>query len=98
MAQLGDFLLLETIKTTRFIGEIFKNKNQVKTFQNFCQMQNILNKNIELVMASAITLTYNEIKYIKIIKSLQNRGILLRGTTERLIVTKENSLVIFLIY
>ena len=61
-------------------------------------MQNILNKNIELVMASAITLTYNEIKYIKIIKSLQNRGILLRGTTERLIVTKENSLVIFLIY
>ena len=61
-------------------------------------MQNILNKNIELVMASAITLTYNEIKYIKIIKSLQNRGILLRGTTERLIVTKEDSLVIFLIY
>ena len=36
MAQLGDFLLLETIKTTRFIGEIFKNKNQVNTFQNFC--------------------------------------------------------------
>ena len=33
-------------------------------------MQNILNKNIELIMASAITLTYNEIKYIKIIKSL----------------------------
>ena len=61
-------------------------------------MQNILNKNIELIMASAITLTYNEIKYIKIIKSLQNRGILLRGTTERLIVTKEDSLVIFLIY
>ena len=61
-------------------------------------MQDVPNKNIELVMASAITLTYNEIKYIKIIKSLQNRGILLRGTTERLIVTKENSLVIFLIY
>ena len=61
-------------------------------------MQNILNKNIELVMASAMTLTYNEIKYIKIIKSLENRGILLRGTTDRLIVTKEDSLVIFLIY
>ena len=61
-------------------------------------MQDVPNKNIELVMASAITLTYNEIKYIKIIKSLQNRGILLRGTTERLIVTKEDSLVIFLIY
>ena len=49
-------------------------------------------------MASAMTLTYNEIKYIKIIKSLENRGILLRGTTDRLIVTKEDSLVIFLIY
>ena len=61
-------------------------------------MQDVPNKNIELVMASAITLTYNEIKYIKKIKSLQNRGILLRGTTERLIVTKEDSLVIFLIY
>ena len=61
-------------------------------------MQDVPNKNIELVMTSAITLTYNEIKYIKIIKSLQNRGILLRGTTERLIVTKEDSLVIFLIY
>ena len=61
-------------------------------------MQDVPNKNIELVMASAITLTYNEIKYIKIIKSLQNRGILLRGTTDRLIVTKEDSLVIFLIY
>ena len=61
-------------------------------------MQDVPNKNIELVMASAITVTYNEIKYIKIIKSLQNRGILLRGTTERLIVTKEDSLVIFLIY
>ena len=36
MAQLGDFLLLKTIKTTRFIEEIFKNKNRVKTFQNFC--------------------------------------------------------------
>ena len=36
MAQLGDFLLLETIKTTRFTGEVFKNKNRVKTFQNFC--------------------------------------------------------------
>ena len=57
MAQLGDFLLLETIKTTRFIGEVFKNKNRVKIFQNFCQMQDVLNKNIELVMAPAITLT-----------------------------------------
>ena len=32
-------------------------------------------------MCSEITLTNNEIKDIKVIKSLENRGILLKGTT-----------------
>ena len=32
-------------------------------------------------MGSGITLTNNEVKDIKVIKSLENRGILLKGTT-----------------
>ena len=37
-------------------------------------------------MSSEITLTNNEIKYIiKIIKYLENRGVLLKGTTRKII-------------
>ena len=36
-------------------------------------------------MGSGITLTSNEIKYVmKVIKSLENRGILLKGTTRKI--------------
>ena len=38
-----------------------------------------------LIMGSGITVTNNEIKYfIKVICSLENRGILLKGTTKKI--------------
>ena len=43
-----------------------------------------LNKKIRTIKGSGITLTNNEIKDImKVIKSLENRGILLKGTTTK---------------
>ena len=58
---------------------------------------NILNKklyeNLSSVMGSGITLTNNEMKYIiEIIKLLQNRGIWLKGNTEKNI-SKERELL-----
>ena len=37
-----------------------------------------------------ITLTKNEIKDIKVIRSLENRGILLKETTKKLLVKKDD--------
>ena len=40
---------------------------------------------ISLITGSGITLTKNEIKdIIKVIKSLENRGVLLKGTTRKI--------------
>ena len=44
-------------------------------------------------------LTNNETEdIIKVIKSLENRGISLKGTTEKSKAKKEDSLLIFLVY
>ena len=39
---------------------------------------------ISVITSSGITLTKNEIKDIKVIKSLENRGVLLKGTTRKI--------------
>ena len=55
---------------------------------------NIIGKNIKegisSINSSGITLTNNEIKdIIKVIKSLENKGVLLKATTAKLLVKKE---------
>ena len=48
-------------------------------------------------MGSGIKLRNNEVKdIIKVIKSLENKGILLKVTTEKLLVKKEDDFSIFL--
>ena len=50
-----------------------------------------LNKTFTSSRGSGITLTNNEIKDImKVIKSLENRGMLCKGTIEKLLVKKED--------
>ena len=49
----------------------------------------------EHITGSGITLTYNEIKDIKVIKSLENRGVLLKGFTRK-ITSQEEGFIIFL--
>ena len=50
-------------------------------------------------MGLGITLTNNEIKdIIKIIRSLENKGILLKATSEKFISKKEDSFIFFLVY
>ena len=50
----------------------------------------------EHITGSGITLTYNEIKdIIKVIKSLENRGVLLKGFTRK-ITSQEERFIIFL--
>ena len=45
----------------------------------------MIKKGILSIMGSGIALANNEIKYImKVIKSLENRGILLKGTTRKI--------------
>ena len=41
-------------------------------------------------MGSGVTLTNNEIKDMKVMKSLENRGILLKETIKNLIVKKKD--------
>ena len=56
---------------------------------------NVISKKIkDRLTGSGITLTNNEIKYIiNVIRSLENRGILLNGATKKLIVKKEEFLI-----
>ena len=42
-----------------------------------------IKKEISIITGSGITLTNNEIKDIKLIRSLENRGIFLKGTTRK---------------
>ena len=56
-------------------------------------------KEISLVPVSGITPTNNEIKYVlKVIAALENSGILIKKTTEKLLLKKENYSVTFLIH
>ena len=53
-----------------------------------------LNKKLTIREGSGMMPTNNEIKYImKAIRSLENRGILLKGTTTKLVVKKGNLLI-----
>ena len=50
-------------------------------------------------MGSGITLANNGIEYIiKVIQSLENRGILLRELLKKIIIKMEDSLVILLVH
>ena len=52
----------------------------------------------KFIAGSVITLTSNEMKdIIKVITSVENRGILLRGTTEKVIIEKGGFLM-FLVH
>ena len=54
-----------------------------------------IKKRISPITGSGMTLTSNEIKYKKVIKSLENRGILLKGTTRK-ITSQEGGFLNFL--
>ena len=68
-----------------------------------CILQLILSikknkKGLFSISGSAITLTNNEIKYkIKIIKSLENKGVFLGGTSDKS-VNKKGGLLNFLVH
>ena len=71
------------------------NRNNEKSFLIDAGL-NMIGKKIEEKFGSGITLTNNEIKYtIKAIKSLENRGILLKGTTTK-ITSQEGRFINFL--
>ena len=73
----------------KFIDNKFKNllKNKEKMFNTIKTVDNSIKgiKSIKKIFGARITLTDNEIKDImKVIKSLENRGILLKGTTRKI--------------
>ena len=73
----------------KFIDNKFKNllKNKEKMFNTIKTVDNSIKgiKSIKNIFGARITLTDNEIKDImKVIKSLENRGILLKGTTRKI--------------
>ena len=81
--------------TVTFSAELAKSKSIPKallqTGNNL--INNEIIKPLSLLGGSEITLTNKEIKYItKVIRSLENRETLLKGTTRKLLVKKQNSL------
>ena len=60
-------------------------QNQLKKQQNIMLILNELKKQFTSSKGSGITLTNNEIKNVtKVIKSFENRSILLKGTTRKI--------------
>ena len=72
--------------------------NQKKTFQFFSKNTGLnilikkLKEKLSSVMDSGMTLTNNELKNLKVIKCLENRVILLKGTAEKAIDQTEGFL------
>ena len=72
------------------------NTKEMKNVLVYAGLNVIGNKNKDGLKVSGITLTNNEIKdIIKVIRSLENRGILLKGTT-RTITSQEGGFLNFL--
>ena len=76
-------------------------KNYLQKYLVYTATNTINKKNkkgLFSLSGSAITLTNNEIKYkIKIIKSLKNKGVFLRGTSDKS-VNKKGGLLNFLVH
>ena len=74
----------------KFAGKIAKNLDRAKSDKEIPKLlldtghHNFLHKEISSVMGSGLTLTNKGIKYIIKVLSLENRGILLKGTTEKI--------------
>ena len=85
----------------KFIDNKLKNvlKNKYKIFDTIKTVDNFIKgtKSIKKLFGAGIILTDNEIKdVIKVIKSLENRGILLESTTRK-ITSREGGFLNFLI-
>ena len=101
MFQLGGFLLLKLLFPTlkiwerivkRKVSKIAKDVAKIAAKQFVNTEKDTLSKKF---LVSGITLTNNEIKdIIKVINYLENAGILLKGTSGKLLIKKEDYLII----
>ena len=96
MVQLGgytlglmDNIMKPVFGMARFTGEFSENMKHVKSGKDVPKLllktgRDLLNREVLSAIGSRITLTDNELKDItKVIRSLENRGILWKGTVEK---------------
>ena len=96
MVQLGgytlglmDNIMKPVFGMARFTGEFSENMKHVKSGKDVPKLllktgRDLLNREVLSAIGSRITLTDNKLKDItKVIRSLENRGILWKGTAEK---------------